>query len=78
MDQIEVMHFRFKLKDGAALVGSGQKWKPGSEEPLKKKFGEKEYDAAKDAFDDALKSWKSNEEALNESFWNLRGIQTRC
>jgi hypothetical protein len=64
LDRIEVMHFKLKLKDGLVLVGSKQK--PGSEELLKKKFAEKEYEAAKDAFDGALKSWEGDEEGLNE------------
>jgi hypothetical protein len=65
LDTIEVMHFKLKLKDGLALVGSEQKGKPGSEEALRKKFGEKEYEAAREAFDDALRSWEGNEEGLN-------------
>ena len=66
LDRIEVMHFKLKLKDGLVLVGSKQKGKPGSEELLKKKFSEKEYEAAREAFDGALKSWEGDEEGLNE------------
>jgi hypothetical protein len=65
LDVVEIMHFKLKLKDDLALVGSEQKGKPGSEDTLKKKFGEKEYEAVRKAFDEALKSWKGDEEGLN-------------
>lgn len=65
LDVIEVMQFKLKLKDGLALVGSEQKGKPGAEEPLKKKFGEEQYEEARQTFDKALTSWKGDEDELN-------------
>jgi hypothetical protein len=66
LDEVEVMHFRLKLKDGLALVGSGdKKGKPGDETGLKKKFGESEFERVKGAFDEVLKGWKGEEEELN-------------
>lgn len=66
LDVIEVMHFKLKLNDGLALVGSEQKGKPGNEEQLKKKFGDDEYKAAKTVFEEVLKGWKGDEDELNK------------
>ena len=67
LNDIEVMHFKLRLKDGLALVGSSDtKGKPGNEEALKKKFGDGEYDKAREAFEEVLQSWKGEEEELNK------------
>jgi hypothetical protein len=65
LNSIQVMQFKLKLKDGLAVVGSEGKGKPGSEEALKKKFGEAQYVSAKEAFEEVLKSWKGEEDDLN-------------
>jgi len=65
LDAVEVMHFKLKLKDGLALVGSEQKGKPSNEDHLKKKFGEDNYRIVCSTFKDALKSWVGNKEELN-------------
>ena len=71
LDEIGVMHFKLRLRDGLAVVGSDEKGKPGSEDALKKKFGDEQYDKAKYAFDDALKSWKGKEEELNNKAFHF-------
>ena len=65
-ETVQVMQFKLKLKDGLALVGSTDpKGKPGSEGPLKGKFGDK-YVNVKKAFDEVLENWKGHEDELNE------------
>jgi hypothetical protein len=49
-----------------ALVGSEQKGKPGAEEPLRKKFGEEQYDLVRNQFNKSLHSWKGSEAELNK------------
>ncbi|KAF2186502.1 hypothetical protein K469DRAFT_706490 [Zopfia rhizophila CBS 207.26] len=66
LNVIEVMHFKLKLKDGLALVGSELKGKPGSEAPLKKKFGDEQYEEVRQAFEMALENWKGDEDELNK------------
>jgi len=63
LDELEVMGFHLKLKDGYALVRDKPK-KP-NEAALEKKFGEAAYKQAKEAFQDALKSWSGREEELD-------------
>lgn len=63
LEELEVMGFHLKLKDGLAIVGD--KPKKANEATLMKKFGESEYGRAKGAFQDALKDWKGKEEDLN-------------
>ncbi|KAF2648256.1 hypothetical protein K491DRAFT_699046 [Lophiostoma macrostomum CBS 122681] len=66
LDEVKVMQFKLKLKDGLALVGSGdKKGKPGDELTLKNKFGEGGFEKVKGVFDEALASWKGQEEELN-------------
>ena len=60
------MHFKLKLKDGLALVGSEQKGKAGNEEPLRKKFGDENYRIVSQAFEEALRTGKGEGEALNK------------
>jgi hypothetical protein len=66
LDEIKIIHFKLKLKDGLALVGSDQKGKPGSEEALKKKFGDEQYEKVRRDFESVLKSWKGDEYELNK------------
>ncbi|KAL1588216.1 hypothetical protein WHR41_02901 [Cladosporium halotolerans] len=63
LEELEVMGFHLKLKDGFAMVGD--KPKKANEATLMKKFGESEYARAKGVFQDALKDWKGKEEDLN-------------
>ena len=63
LEDIEVMGFHLRLKDGKALVGD--KPKPGNEGALSKKFGREQYEKAKGGFQDALGSWKGRESELN-------------
>ena len=66
-DTLEVMHFKLRIKDGLALVGSSDaKGKPGTEEPLKKKFGEEQYGQARELFDEVLRSWEGDEDELSK------------
>lgn len=71
LETVDVMHFKLKLKDGLALVGSGGNGKPGSEEPLKRKFGEKEYETVKRQFEESLKSWHGSEEDLDRKAFHM-------
>lgn len=63
LDELEVMGFHLKLKEGQALVGD--KPKKANENALVKKFGEEAYEKTKNAFQDALKPWAGQEEDLN-------------
>jgi hypothetical protein len=65
------MQFKLKLKDGLALVGSEGKGKPGSEGTLKGKFGDDQYEIAETVFQEALESWKGNEEKLNKKAFEM-------
>ncbi|KAF2274425.1 uncharacterized protein EI97DRAFT_468864 [Westerdykella ornata] len=71
LEVIEVMHFKLKLKDGLALVGSEGNGKPGSEQPLKKKFGQVEYETVKKQFEESLKSWKGEEEEVSKKAFHM-------
>lgn len=71
MDEIHVMHFNFKLKDGLALVGSEQKGKLAGEEGLKKKFGEDAYERVRKGLDEALGSWEESEEELDKQAFHF-------
>jgi hypothetical protein len=72
LDVIKVMQFKIPLKRGLALVGAQQKnGKPGTEEPLKRKFGEREYSKVKDVFDYCLRPWRGHEEELNEKAFKM-------
>jgi len=63
IEELEVMGFHLKLKDGHVLVG--EKPKKASEQTLIKKFGEVAYKQAKETFQDSLQSWSGQEEELN-------------
>ncbi|KAF9690696.1 hypothetical protein EKO04_011511 [Ascochyta lentis] len=64
-EELEVMHFKLKLRDGVAVVGSEKKGSPGNEEALRKKFGPTQYQSVKTAFGNALQSWEGEEGELN-------------
>jgi hypothetical protein len=63
LDELEVMGFHLKLKDGHVLVGD--KPKKANEQALVKKFGETAYKEAKKTFQDSLQLWSGQEEELN-------------
>lgn len=63
LDEVDVMSFRLRLKDGVAMVA--EKPKKGNEAGLKKKFGEEEYRQVKRTFEEMLEAWTGNEEKLN-------------
>ena len=71
LNEIDIMHFKLRLKDGLAVVGSEEKGKSGAEDALRRKFGEAQYDRVRDAFDDALASWKGEEEELNKKGFHM-------
>jgi hypothetical protein len=66
LDEVEVMQFKLKLKDGLAIVGSEQKGKPANEQYLKKKFGDDHYQRVRKTFEQALQNWKGDEDDLNK------------
>ncbi|OCL02859.1 hypothetical protein AOQ84DRAFT_166672 [Glonium stellatum] len=70
-DVLDVMNFKLRLKNGLVLVGSAGKGKPGVEEPLKAKFGGREYEAARKTFQTALESWQGHEDELNQNAFGL-------
>ncbi|KAF2679844.1 hypothetical protein K458DRAFT_421931 [Lentithecium fluviatile CBS 122367] len=65
-DEIHVMQFRLKLKDGLALVGSEKKGKPANEELLRKKYGEDAYARVKKCFKQVLRLWEGEEDELSK------------
>lgn len=68
LEDVEVMQFHLKLKDGKALVSG----KPSSdvEETLSKKFKGR-YDDIKKVFEEALESWKGDEDGLNKEAFGM-------
>ncbi|KAF2440065.1 hypothetical protein P171DRAFT_476422 [Karstenula rhodostoma CBS 690.94] len=62
LEEIHVMHFNLKLKDGLPIIGSEQKGKPANENALRKKFGEDQYDRVKKCFEETLATWSENDE----------------
>lgn len=63
LDELEIMGFHLKLKDGHVLVSD--KPKKANEQTLIKKYGEETYKRAKETFQDSLQSWSGQEEELN-------------
>lgn len=68
-EEVEIMHFKLRLKDGLVVVGEG-KGKPGGEDTLKRKFGE-QYEKVKGVFEEVLKSWKAQKEELNQRAFKM-------
>ena len=69
LEELEVMGFNLKLKDGTAMFGD--KPKKANEVALKKKFGDEQYERAKAAFQDALSGWKDQEEELDSRAFHM-------
>lgn len=69
LDEVEVMGFHLKLKDGAAVVGD--KPKKGNEDTLKKKYGDQQYEKVKATFEESLKAWKDKEDELNSRAFGM-------
>ncbi|KAK3079490.1 hypothetical protein LTS18_004736 [Coniosporium uncinatum] len=66
LEELQVMQFELKVKDGLVLVsGADKKGKPGGEEALKGKFGEEGYEKVKKGFEEALVGWRRKEEELS-------------
>jgi hypothetical protein len=63
VDELEIMGFHLKLRDGQVLVGD--KPKQANESALVKKFGEETYGRVKSAFQEALQLWAGQEDELN-------------
>lgn len=63
LEVLTVMQFKLNQKDGKVYFSG--KPQNTSDEPLKKKYGDK-YGDVKKTFDDALAKWKSNEEELSK------------
>ncbi|KAF3038662.1 hypothetical protein E8E12_006778 [Didymella heteroderae] len=70
-EEIEVMHFKLRIKDGLAVVGGEGKGKSGGEDALKKKFGDGEYERTKRVFEEALRNWEGSEEVLNGKAFHM-------
>lgn len=69
LDEVEVMGFHVKLKDGAAMVGD--KPKKGNEEMLKKKYGDEQYTKVKNTFEESLEAWKGKDEELSSRAFGM-------
>lgn len=69
LDEVEVMGFYLKLKDGAAMVGD--KPKKGNEETLKKKYGDEQYEKAKATLEESLEGWEGKEEELSNRAFGM-------
>lgn len=63
LNEIDVMGFKLKVKDGLILVSG--KPKAENEAAQKKKFGEEEYERVKRVMEECLQSWKGAEEDLS-------------
>ena len=65
LDELEVMSFKLNLdNNGHALVG-GKPKKAGEDALIKKYGGSEQYQKVKKTFQDALESWKGQDEELN-------------
>jgi hypothetical protein len=69
LDEIEVMHFNLRLRDGKAFVGD--KLSSGNEATPRKKFGDEPYAKTKSVLEDALRSWKGKEEDLDRQAFKM-------
>lgn len=63
LEELEVMGFQLKLKDGQALVSD--KPKKANEALLLKKFGDEAYEKVRSTFQDVLQAWKGQEDELD-------------
>jgi hypothetical protein len=62
-DELEVMHFKLRVKDGVVFFGG--KAQSGSEDTLKGKFGD-HYDDVRGVFDKGLQKWGERKEELDK------------
>ncbi|KAK5675815.1 hypothetical protein LTS10_011546 [Elasticomyces elasticus] len=69
LDEVDLMSFHLKLKDGQAMVGD--KPKKGNETALQKKYGDEQYEKAKQAMQEALSEWKGKEDELNHEAFKM-------
>lgn len=67
--EVQVMGFNLHVKNGDVLVQG--KPKRGNEAPLKAKFGEENFDRTKKAMEDALATWKGNDDDLNAKAFHM-------
>jgi hypothetical protein len=67
-DELEVMHFKLKVKDGVVFFGG--KAQNGSEDALKWKFGY-QYDGVRTVFDEGLRKWGERKEELDKSAFGM-------
>lgn len=70
LDEINIMSFHLKIKNGNAMVGD--KPQKGSEKGLRGKFGgEGEYERCKEVMQEALEGWRGQEEELEGRAWGM-------
>ncbi|KAK5739427.1 hypothetical protein LTR17_005332 [Elasticomyces elasticus] len=69
LDEVDLMSFHLKLKDGQAMVGD--KPKKGNETALRKKYGDEQYDKAKQAMQEGVNEWKGKEDELNHEAFKM-------
>jgi len=69
-EELEVMHFKLKMKDGIAFVG--RKKQSGSEGALKGKFGDA-YENVRGVFEEGLEKWREGkrEKDLDEKAFRM-------
>ncbi|KAK3647034.1 hypothetical protein LTR56_008200 [Elasticomyces elasticus] len=69
LDEVDLMSFHLKLKDGQAMVG--EKPKKGNETTLRKKYGDEQYDKAKQAMQEGVNEWKGKEDQLSHEAFKM-------
>ena len=69
LDEVDVMGFHLKLKDGQAMVG--EKPKKGNEAALRKKYGDEQYENAESTMQEALSKWKGKETELDHEAFKM-------
>lgn len=68
LDELEVMHFKLKQKDGKSVFSG--KSQGDDDAGLRKKYGER-YEEVKGVFDKALASWKGSEDELSRAGFGM-------
>ncbi|CAK1367815.1 hypothetical protein CB0940_11447 [Cercospora beticola] len=70
LEEVDVMSFHLKLKDGSAVVGDQPK--KANEDTLKKKYGgDENYNKVRKAMLEALEGWKGKEEELSKRAFHM-------
>lgn len=69
LEEVEVMGFPLKIKNGSAMVGD--KPKKGNEAALKSKYGQEQYEKTKSTFQDALEKWRGREDELDSGAFHM-------